>query len=90
MPRKGTIYVETRNETFRHDDMAQYGLKPGRYVTISIRDTGSGMDEKTKERVFEPFFTTREMKRGGGAGPCRCVRDREGARGWAAVKPSTR
>ena len=44
------------------------GLKPGHYVTISVRDNGSGMAPETVGRVFEPFFTTREVGQGTGLG----------------------
>jgi two-component system, cell cycle sensor histidine kinase and response regulator CckA len=44
------------------------GVKPGEYVRVSIRDTGYGMDEKTKARVFEPFFTTKPTNEGRGLG----------------------
>jgi PAS domain S-box-containing protein len=41
---------------------------PGCYVRIAVSDTGSGMDEITRSRVFEPFFTTRELGHGTGLG----------------------
>jgi PAS domain S-box-containing protein len=44
------------------------GLRPGAYVTLSIVDTGSGMDEATKSHIFEPFFTTKPRDRGTGLG----------------------
>lgn len=44
-----------------------YG-KPGKYALLSLADTGTGMDEKTKERIFEPFFSTKEVGKGTGLG----------------------
>lgn len=43
-------------------------LKPGPYVRLVISDTGKGMDEKTMERIFEPYFTTRPAGKGTGLG----------------------
>ncbi|MDD5245191.1 MAG: PAS domain S-box protein [Syntrophorhabdaceae bacterium] len=68
MPAGGTIYIETTNAVLDTTFTRPYSIKPGGYVKVSITDTGSGMDEKTKERIFEPFFTTKEMGRGTGLG----------------------
>jgi two-component system, cell cycle sensor histidine kinase and response regulator CckA len=44
------------------------GLPPGDYVVLSVEDTGSGMDETTRARIFEPFFSTKAQGKGTGLG----------------------
>jgi len=43
-------------------------LKPGKYITISVKDTGIGMSEDTKKHIFEPFFSTKDKTLGTGLG----------------------
>ena len=61
MPAGGTLAVEIANQA----DAAPPDLSPGRYVEVTIRDTGCGMDETVRRRIFEPFFST---KGAGGTG----------------------
>ncbi|BCB96697.1 hypothetical protein JZK55_16190 [Dissulfurispira thermophila] len=59
MPEGGILKIETFNMDVTSPEHAmQY---PGRYVVIKISDTGHGMDEETKHRIFEPFFTSRSL-----------------------------
>ena len=44
------------------------GREPGKYLCISVSDTGTGMDEKTKEKIFDQFFTTKDIGEGSGLG----------------------
>jgi two-component system cell cycle sensor histidine kinase/response regulator CckA len=72
MPDGGDLMVETRNVHLGTKDSATYDLQPGKYVKISVTDTGTGMDEEIVSRVFDPFFTTRELGRGTGLGLASC------------------
>ena len=69
MPSGGDIFLATENVTLRKRDWDKpYALKPGQYVQIAVADTGVGMDRDTLERIFEPFYTTKEVSRGTGLG----------------------
>lgn len=64
MPTGGTVTIVAKAETIaRHSS-----LKPGEYVSISVSDTGTGMDELTMKRAIEPFYTTKPAGQGTGLG----------------------
>ncbi|MBW2490820.1 MAG: PAS domain S-box protein [Deltaproteobacteria bacterium] len=68
MPGGGDLYVQTNNIRLDQHFIKPFRVTPGKYVKISITDTGTGMDEATMQRIFEPFFTTKKMGRGIGLG----------------------
>ncbi len=69
MPSGGKIFITTQDIEM---DAAAIGDRkeflPGSYVHLAIRDSGTGMDEKTLARIFEPFFTTKALGKGTGMG----------------------
>ncbi len=69
MPKGGKLLIATSqtdiDERFVHTH--GYG-KPGAYAMVIVSDTGTGMDEATKEKIFDPFFSTKEVGRGTGLG----------------------
>jgi two-component system, cell cycle sensor histidine kinase and response regulator CckA len=83
MPAGGTLSFATDNVMLNEANKPRTvpELDIGAYVRVTIRDTGSGMDEKTMLRIFEPFFTTKEVGKGTGLGLAAvygCVRQHNG------------
>jgi PAS domain S-box-containing protein len=69
MPAGGTLLITTSVAEIDEHYIAHNGYgKAGTYVVVSVKDSGSGMDARTKRRIFEPFFTTKEMGKGTGLG----------------------
>jgi PAS domain S-box-containing protein len=67
MPHGGRLLIETVNAELDEDFASRHvGSRTGPYVSLTVADTGEGMDAETAVRVFEPFFTTKEA--GGGTG----------------------
>jgi PAS domain S-box-containing protein len=69
MPGGGKLVIETSNADIDYSYCVQHpSARPGRYVLLSVRDTGTGMDAETQSRIFEPFFSTKEPGKGTGLG----------------------
>jgi PAS domain S-box-containing protein len=69
MPDGGHLEVITANVTLGDRiDGHPFRTRPGDYVRLTVKDTGSGIDAQHQSRVFEPFFTTKEVGKGSGLG----------------------
>jgi two-component system, cell cycle sensor histidine kinase and response regulator CckA len=65
----GMVTIELRNVCLKKDSgSVDLGLKPGRYIKLMVRDNGVGMEKKILNRIFEPYFTTKEVGKGTGIG----------------------
>jgi PAS domain S-box-containing protein len=68
-PGGGTLTIATMNEDVADGDTFDGGpIRPGRYVVLSVTDTGVGMEPSVRARMFEPFFSTKAVGAGTGLG----------------------
>jgi CheY-like chemotaxis protein len=69
MPAGGHLTIRTFNINFKRAlDIGNEHIEPGSYMMLSVRDTGTGISSEVKEKMFEPFFSTKEVGKGTGMG----------------------
>ncbi|MGW8325132.1 MAG: hybrid sensor histidine kinase/response regulator, partial [Desulfobacterales bacterium] len=69
MPNGGILDVSLKNVELDENRAAQYpDLNPGRYVNLKVSDTGHGISEMEIDRIFDPYFTTKDIGKGTGMG----------------------
>jgi PAS domain S-box-containing protein len=64
----GVIQVGLLETRLEAKEALSMSLPPGYYVRLTVSDTGNGMDEKIMEKIFEPYFTTKDVGKGSGMG----------------------
>ena len=65
MDKSGDLIIETKNIKLDEEDVKKYrGLKAGRHVMLSVKDTGTGMSREVQDKIFEPFYSTKEKGTG--------------------------
>jgi CheY-like chemotaxis protein/anti-sigma regulatory factor (Ser/Thr protein kinase) len=84
MPDGGLITVSARNVQVGPDGVTGASLEPGRYVRITVQDQGPGVPPEIIERLFDPYFTTKE--RGSGLGLAVAYAVARSHDGWLAVE----
>ncbi|MFP4105912.1 MAG: ATP-binding protein [Phycisphaerae bacterium] len=69
MPEGGTLTIRTGNATIDKESARNKPwAEPGKYVVLSVADNGKGIATEEKDRIFEPFYTTKEVGQGTGLG----------------------
>jgi PAS domain S-box-containing protein len=67
-PAGGTITVQLKETDFIHQDNPSVRLASGRYAVLKVTDTGTGIDPAVMNKIFDPYFTTKEEGKGTGLG----------------------
>jgi two-component system, cell cycle sensor histidine kinase and response regulator CckA len=91
MPRGGKLQISTSQVEIDQDFAGQHAdARPGSFVCLTVTDTGCGMDRKTLERIFEPFFSTKEVGKGTGLGLATVYGLVKQHQGWIEVSSTIR
>ena len=86
MPAGGRLVIETSDRHISADELrASPDASAGRYVCLSVSDTGMGMNDEVKAHLFEPFFTTKQPGKGTGLGLATIFGIVKQHRGWISV-----
>jgi two-component system cell cycle sensor histidine kinase/response regulator CckA len=86
MPDGGVLTIEAARVEIGGETLVPHrDLRPGSYVRLTVRDTGSGMNLETQQRLFEPFFTTKPRGKGTGLGLSSVYGGVEQNGGWIFV-----
>ena len=65
----GILFISLKNKVLTRQDLANLPhVQPGKFVELSIRDTGPGIPLEIREKIFDPYFTTKEIGKGTGMG----------------------
>lgn len=67
-PNGGLLTVRLDNETLDHEASLRLGVKEGLFVRLTVTDTGHGISKEIRERIFDPYFTTKDKGVGTGLG----------------------
>jgi two-component system cell cycle sensor histidine kinase/response regulator CckA len=70
MPNGGTITISSKfiSQAGAKQLQPKLGIEVQEYVLLNIKDFGTGMTDEVKERIFDPFYTTKEVGKGSGLG----------------------
>jgi len=68
MPQGGALSVTTENVAVSEEQIPVIGVPAGEYVRLTVSDSGIGMNDYTRQRLFEPYFTSKEKGQGTGLG----------------------
>ena len=59
MPEQGEIFIKTENIFIEEDHEYPFEVHSGKYIRVTIKDTGIGMDQEIQRKIFDPFFSTK-------------------------------